>query len=482
MRPRELRDSGQNDRFRARLDQIVDLDPALAKLGRSIDWRFLAERFGAVYSDKAGHPPLPTRLMAGLSILKHMHDLSDEDLCARWVENPYYQLFCGEEFFRHKLTFDRSSLTRWRQRMGEERLTALIQESLAVATRTGAARPADFSKVIIDTTVQPKAVAFPTDAKLMHRARERLAKLARKTGVELRQSYLRVGKHALIAHQRYAHAKQFKRANRALKTIRTYFGRVTRDIVRKIKGDAELESLFAHPLRLARRVREQRQHQRGRKVYSLHAPEVECIGKGKAHRPYEFGVKVSLATTLNRSKGGQFIAHAKALPGNPYDGHTLATVIPEIETQIGASLARIVADRGYRGHNAPPDHRFKVYISGQRRRVTQAIKRELRRRSAVEPVIGHAKAEHRMGRNYLAGAHGDAANAVLAAAGYNFRRLLDWLARLLSAILAAFTATASQKRPLKSARPPSSRATSYVRARAGEFVVDGVSKVLNRVG
>ena len=128
-----------------------------------------------------------------------MHDLSDEDLCARWVENPYYQLFCGEEFFQHKLTFDRSSLTRWRQRMGEERLVALIQESLAVATRTGAAKPADFSKVIVDTTVQPKAVAFPTDAKLMHRARERLAKLARKTGLDLRQSYARVGKHALIA-------------------------------------------------------------------------------------------------------------------------------------------------------------------------------------------------------------------------------------------------------------------------------------------
>jgi IS5 family transposase len=258
-------------------------------------------------------------------------------------------------------------------------------------------------------------------------------------------------KHALIAHQRYAHAKQFKRANRALRTIRTYLGRVTRDIVRKIKGDAALESVFAHPLMLARRVREQLKHQRGKKVYSLHAPEVECIGKGKAHRPYEFGVKVSLATTLHRSKGGQFIAHAKAMPGNPYDGHTLATVIPEIETQIGANLSRIVADRGYRGHNAPPDHKFKVYISGQRRRVTETIKRELRRRSAVEPVIGHAKAEHRMGRNYLAGSHGDAANAVLAAAGYNFRRLIEWLALLLSIILAALNAPSGQDCSLKPA-------------------------------
>jgi len=443
MRPKERRDSGQSDFFRARLDQIVDVGHPLARLAATIDWRFLEERFGAVYSDKPGQPPLPTRLMAGLSILKHAHNLSDEELCARWIENPYFQLFCGEEFFRHKLPFDRSSLTRWRQRMGEEKLVALIQESLNAATRTGAAKPSDFSRVIVDTTVQPKAVAFPTDAKLMHRARELLVRLAKKHGVPLRQSYARVGKRALMAYQRYAHAKQFKRANRALRSVRTYLGRVFRDIVRKIRDDAALGTIFAEPLSLAFRVRHQRQTQRGRKVYSLHAPEVECIGKGKAHRPYEFGVKVSVATTLNRSKGGQFIAHVKALPGAPYDGHTLATVIPQIETQIGARLARIVADRGYRGHNAPPDHRLKVYISGQKRGVTDAIRRDLRRRSAVEPVIGHAKSEHRMGRNFLKGTHGDAANAVLAAAGYNFRRLLAWLAILWRVCVMAMLVAAS---------------------------------------
>lgn len=200
--------------------------------------------------------------------------------------------------------------------MGEDKLTALIQESLNFATRTGAAKPADFAKVIVDTTLQPKAVAFPTDAKLMHRARERLVGLAKQHSVTLRQSYERVGKHALIAHQLYAHAKQFKRAGRALRMIRTYLGRVCRDIVRKIKLSARLKAVFAQALSLAFAVREQRQNQRGKKNYSLHAPEVECIAKGKAHRPYEFGVKVSVATTLNRSKGGQFIAHAKALPGN----------------------------------------------------------------------------------------------------------------------------------------------------------------------
>src|SRR5271170_3016423 len=435
MRPKERRDSGQNDFFKARLDQIIDTDHALAKLAASIDWAFLEERFGAAYTDAPGQPPLPTRLMAGLAILKHMQDLSDEELTARWVENPYYQLFCGEEFFRHKASFDRSSMTRWRQRMGEDKLAALLQESLATAMRMGAAKPSDFSKMIVDTTVQPKAVAFPTDAKLMQRAREKLARLAKRQGVNLRQSYERVGKRAFIAHQRYAHAKQFKRANKALRTLRTYLGRVRRDIARKIKGDESKLSLFRRLLYLAERVGEQRRNQRGKKVYSLHAPEVECIGKGKPQRPYEFGVKVSVATTLHRSKGGLFVAHVKALPGSPYDGHTLASIIPEIETLVGASLKRIVADRGYRGHNAPPNHRFKVYIAGQKRRVTDEIKRELRRRAAIEPVIGHMKNEHRLGRNYLAHQAGDAANAILAAAGSNFRRLLAWLALLLLEIL-----------------------------------------------
>jgi len=446
MRPRERRESGQQDLFRARLDQILDMQHPLVKLAAAIDWGFLEKRFGAAYSDAPGHPPLPTRLMAGVAILKHMVDLSDEALCERWVENPYYQLFCGEEFFQHSLAFDRSSMTRWRQRMGEEKLVALLQESLASATRTGAAKPSDFAKVIIDTTVQPKAVAHPTDARLMQRARERLVRLARKHGVSLRQSYHRVGKYALIRQQRYAHAKQFRRARRSLKTLKTYLGRVIRDITRKIKDQEALQQIFAPELMLARRVHAGNRNLRplrGQKadtdlrVFSLHAPEVECIGKGKPHKPYEFGVKVSLATTLKRSKGGQFIVHAKALPGKPYDGHTLGTVIPDIEQLIGCSLERIFTDAGYKGHNAPPAHRFKVYRARQKRGMTKEIRRQMRRRSAVEPVIGHTKSDHRMDRNYLAGQAGDAINAVLAAVGYNFKRILSWL-RVWLAILWSF--------------------------------------------
>jgi transposase, IS5 family len=181
----------------------------------------------------------------------------------------------------------------------------------------------------------------------------------------------------------------------------------------------------------------QKKRQDAPKVYALHAPEVECIGKGKAHKPYEFGVKVSLATTAAPSKGGQFILHAEALPGNPYDGHTLKTVLPGIEAITGATLSRILADAGYKGHNAPEKHKFKVYTQGQKRGVTETIKRQLKRRAAIEPVIGHCKEDHRMDRNFLAHRDGDAINAVLAAAGYNFRRLLAWLAFVLRLFLKA---------------------------------------------
>jgi transposase, IS5 family len=444
MKPRERRETGAQDLFRSRLDQIINLKHELVTLSKTVSWSFIEGKCGEVYADGPGMPPLPTRLMAGLAILKYTFDLSDEELCDRWVENPYFQYFCGEEFFLHELPFDRSSLTRWRQRMGEGRVAALLQESLSVAIRTGAMAPQDTRRVIVDTTVQPKNVMFPTDAKLLHRAREKLVTLAKKVGLDLRQSYTRVGKFALIKHQRYAHAKQFKRAGKSLRKLKTYLGRTIRDIGRQIAGDEQLQDIFRHPLHLAGRVLSQKQKQvakkslpsTGSKVYSLHAPEVECIGKGKAHKPYEFGVKVSIATTLHRSKGGLFALHAKALPGNPYDGHTLAEIIPDMEKTIGNSIDRLLADAGYRGHNAPPTHTFKIYTTGQKRRMTPAIKREMRRRAAVEPLIGHIKNEHRMERNYLAGTQGDAINAILAAAGHNFRLLLTWLRLLLRLMLA----------------------------------------------
>src|SRR5258708_21458732 len=238
---------------------------------------------------------------------------------------------------------------------------------------------------------------------------------------------------------RYTHAHQFKRARRQLKFLHTRLGRIIRDIRRRIEGNTALEDRFGPLLDLASRIRHQEQRQRGPKVYSLHAPEVECIGKGKVRAPYEFGCKVSIATPATAPKGGQFVLHAKALHGNPYDGHTLGPVITEMETLTGIETRRIHVDKGYRGHNHA--HKFRVWISGQARRVTATIRREMKRRAAVEPVIGHMKAEHRMDRNYPTGRDGDRINAVLAAAGYNFGLLLRWLAALLRALILALAQT-----------------------------------------
>jgi IS5 family transposase len=444
MRPKKTETSGANDLFRARLDQIINMRHELVRLADEIDWAWIDGELAGFF-EPVGRPGTPTRFMVGLLLLKHVYGLSDEAVCERWVYDPYFQHFTGEEFFRHDFPHERSGLTHWRKRIGDK-LDVLLAESLRVAHATGALRTRDLAKLTVDTTVQPKNIAFPTDARLMHAAVVMLGRLAKKHDVRLRQSYARLAKRAALMAGRYAHAKQFKRHNRELRFLRTRLGRLIRDIRRKIAGDRQLKSLFAHPLLRADIVRGQRQRQRGWKLYSLHAPEVECIGKGKARSPYEFGVKVSIATTNARSPGGQFVVHAKALHGNPYDGHTLATVLEEAQALTGVTAERVYVDKGYRGHDAP--NPFRVYLSGQRRGVHGVIKRELRRRSAIEPVIGHLKSDGHLGRNYLKGRHGDRANAVLAAAGHNLRLVLNWLRSFLRQILIALLATFEPKSAL----------------------------------
>ncbi len=431
------------DLFRSRLEQIINMRHELVRLAGLVDWGFFDRRYSALYAE-AGRPGTATRLMVGLHLLKHMHGLSDEGVCERWISDPYFQFFCDETFFQHTLPVDRSSMTRWRQRIGADELAALVQESLAAAHRGGAQKPQDLERITVDTTVQPKAVAFPTDAKLMHKGRERLVRLAGEMGVTLRQSYRRVGKLALIKQGRYAHAKQHNRARRELKRLRVYLGRVVRDIRRKIEGNPALTDVFRRPLWLAERVATQLKRDPFPKVYSLHAPEVECIGKGEAAKPYEFGCKVTVATTNTRSAGGQFVIHTDALHGNPYDGHTLRAAVEGAEAWTGVTVKRIYVDKGYRGHGLD---RFKVWRSGNKA-PTEAIRRELRRRSAIEPVIGHMKNDGLLDRNFLKGRDGDRINAILSGAGHNFRLILKWLRLLLYLILETMWATGRERQAI----------------------------------
>ena len=433
MRPKKQLTTGSGDLFRARLDQIIDMKHELVRLGGQIDWSWIDGEVAPLYSDQ-GRPGIETRFVIGLMLLKHIFGLSDEGVCERWVYDPYFQYFTGQEFFQHVFVHERSDLSHWRKRLGDK-LELLLAESLRVAHQTGALRTQDLARVTVDTTVQPKNVTSPTDAKLLHAAIKGLNRLARKHGVRLRQSYLRLAKRAAMMAGRYAHAKQFNRHHRAVRFLRIRLGRLIRDIRRKIEDKADLQTAFAAPLSRASQIRSQRQRQRGWKLYSFHAPEVECIGKGKASAPYEFGVKVSIVTTNARAPGGQFVLHAKALPGNPYDGHTLADVIAQTQTLTGRQIERVYVDKGYRGHDVPNPRR--VFISGQKRGVFGLIKRELRRRSAIEPIIGHLKAEGHLGRCYLKGHRGDAANAILSAVGFNLRLVLKWLRIFLSQILKA---------------------------------------------
>jgi transposase, IS5 family len=443
MRPKKHETTGAGDLFRARLDQIINLKHELAQLAGRIDWEWIDREIAPLYSDK-GRPGIETRFAIGLLLLKHIYGLSDEGVCERWVYDPYFQHFTGEEFFQHAFPHERSDLSHWRKRLGDK-LELLLAESLRVAHESGALRTKDLARVTVDTTVQPKNITFPTDAKLLHAAIKGLNRIAKKHGVRLRQSYVRIAQRAAMMAGRYAHAKQFNRHRRQLRLLRTRLGRLIRDIRRKIAGREDIEAAFESPLSRASQIRSQQQRQRGWKLYSFHAPEVECIGKGKASAPYEFGVKASIVTTNARAPGGQFVLHAKALPGNPYDGHTLRTVIEDTQRLTGREIERAYVDKGYRGHDAP--HPRRVFISGQKRGVFGAIKRELRRRSAIEPVIGHMKAEGHLDRCYLKGRAGDAANAVLTAVGYNFRRILAWLRillrQLLDALWRAFAARAA---------------------------------------
>ena len=248
---------------------------------------------------------------------------------------------------------------------------------------------------------------------------------------------------------RYAHAKQFKRMNRQIKFLRTRIGRIIRNIRRKSEGDEGREEVFAVALSRAAQIRGQKQRQRGWKLYSWHAPETKCIGKGKARTPYEFGVKVSLSTTNRRAKGGQFILHTKALPGNPYDGHTLKDVIEETEALTGREIERAYVRQRLPGHKAP--NPWWVFKSGQMRGVHGQVKKKLRRRSAIEPVIGHCKTDGHLGRYFLKGRLGDHINAVMSAVGYNLRLILKWLRkRLRNTIATIWTAITPQlvlKRP-----------------------------------
>ncbi len=416
MRPKEKVSTPQSDLFRLKLTNLIDLRHELCRLADQIHWQDLVDQFGVLYSEH-GRPGVPIRLMAGLHYLKHTFGLSDEAVVKGWKENPYWQYFCGEEYFQHQLPINPSQMTRFRDRLGAGGCEQLFKLTIAAGLQAKVIKPSNFQQVTVDTTVQEKAIAFPTDTRLYHKARILLVRLAKRSKIPLRQSYLRKGKRALFMQQRYAAASQMRRARREQKRVKIYLGRVYRDILRQLPPQSEsVNTQFAEAMALVARFLVQQRNDKN-KLYSLHAPEVECIAKGKAHKKYEFGVKVSLTATQKKN----FIVGALSLPGNPYDGHTLGKALHQVRKLTGTRPQQCFVDRGYRGHEVK---NTRVYIAGQRRGITPALRRALKRRNAIEPIIGHTKHDGLMGKNYLKGSAGDAMNAILAAAGHNLRIIL----------------------------------------------------------
>ena len=411
------------DLFRSQLSQILDPKNPLLILAEKIDLSRFDSEINACYAKEIGRPGLNTRVMVGLLYLKEAFNQSDESLMSLWVENPYWQAFCGFQYMQHNTPIDPSSLSRWRNRVGAERLELLLKVVIETALKMKALKSEDLKRINVDTTVQEKAIAFPTDSRLYQKMRLVLVRRAKHLKIVLKETFKKAGKQALIMHGRYSHAKQYKRAAKMEKRLKTLLGRMIRMIQKlaphkdgKIKDD-KLREL----LQLAERLMAQEKTSKN-KIYSIHEPEVKCISKGKVHKRYEFGCKVSVVTT-NKSN---WVVGIQALDGNPFDGHTLQTSVTQMERITGQSPEDVVIDQGYKGHDYSGPAQVHI-VKKLSKSITKSIRNMLKRRAAIEPVIGHLKSDHRMDRNYLRGVEGDRNNAILAGIGFNLRKLLRWV-------------------------------------------------------
>jgi IS5 family transposase len=447
------------DFFRCRIDAMINLRHPLAVLATRLPWSVIEASLAPKFERKdrpgqliegqdmlgstttlvgagrsnAGRPKTPIRLLASLLYLKHSFNLSDEDVCERWSESPLWQFFSGQDYYEHRLPCDATQVGRFRHDIGEDGMEQLLKATIDTAVTAGAVKPEALERVTVDTTVQEKAIAHPVDSRLMEIARHKVVSAAKRCGISLKQTFAKEGKELRRKAGGYAHAKQFRRLKRTVKRQRTVLGIVMREVQRKLDapGFAATNAKALNDLMMwlerAERVRTQKTHDKN-KLYALHAPEVECIGKGKARKPYEFGVKA--AVVISHQTG--LMVGARSFPGNPYDGHILSAILEQATNllqDVPGKIKVVVADLGFRGVDA--DNPGKEIIHrGKFKSLNPQQKAWLRRRQAVEPAIGHLKSDHRMDRCWLKGALGDALHTISCAAGYNLRWLLRAIAKL----------------------------------------------------
>lgn len=408
--------SPQTNFFQTPLIQFINKEHELYILANQIDWLSVEKDFAGYYCPDNGRPSIPIRKIVGVLLLKSIYNHSDESVVDRWKENPYWQYFCGESFFQHEPPFDPTELIKFRKRIGEEGAEKLLKLSVNLFS----SKEIQEKEVCIDTTVQEKNITFPTDTKLRKKIIEHCWEIAKKEGIQLRQSYTRTIKQLMIDQRFREHPKRRKKANAAARKIDTITGRVVRDIERKLSK--EQKQKYEKELLVFNIVLQQKRSDKN-KIYSLHETDVQCIAKGKEGKKFEFGNKSSLVVT----KHSRIIVGALAFEGNPYDGHTLDKQLEQVGRITGKMPEVAIVDRGYRGRKSVEDveictpGKLKASVTQYQK---QKVRKRFRARAGIEPIIGHVKQDHRMDKNYLAGVIGDQINTILAATGFNFMKKL----------------------------------------------------------
>jgi IS5 family transposase len=391
-------------------------------LANQIRWQIFDEAFAKYYSDE-GRPAKPIRLMVSLLMLKHIRNLSDESVVEQWMENIYYQYFSGEKSYACGVPCEASELVHFRNRIGEEGIELIFKESIRINGKDGKE-----DEGTVDTTVQEKNITYPTDSKLHRKIIKKCVAIAEDEQIELRQSYSRILKKLAVQQRFRNHSKNYKKARKADKKIKTIAGRLVRELERKLPVGVNADDLM-----LFKKVLQQKRTD-SNKIYSLHEPHVQCISKGKEHKKYEFGSKVSIITT---KKTGVIIG-ALNIAKNDYDAHTVDPAFEQQQRLTGIVLKRAFLDRGYRGIDQVRGTKIEIpkpfnkSLNGYQQ---QQLKNGFKRRAAIEPRIGHLKEDHRLSRNYYKGIKGDDINVMLAAAAMNFKRMMNIYKKMFLAFL-----------------------------------------------
>lgn len=381
-------------------------------LANKIEWKVFDCAFKKHYSEE-GRPAKPIRLMVSLLMLKHIRNLSDESVVEQWMENVYYQYFSGEKSYACGVPCEASELVHFRNRIGEEGIELIFKESIRINGKDGKQ-----DEGTVDTTVQEKNITYPTDSKLHKKIINKCVAIAEEQDIELRQSYRRTIKKLAVDQRFRNHCKNYKRARKADKKIKTIAGRLVRELERKLPA-----GIHADDLALFKKVLQQKRSDSG-KIYSLHEPHVQCISKGKEHKKYEFGSKVSIITT---KKSGVIIG-ALNIEKNDYDAHTVDPAFEQQQRLTGIVLKRAFMDRGYKGISEVRGTKIEIpkpFHKSLGSYEQQQLKNGFKRRAAIEPRIGHLKEDHRLSRNFYKGIKGDTINVMLAAAAMNFKRMIN---------------------------------------------------------